>query len=55
MLYNAKNARKYIEKYDFDLILTVSTSPLRYYLEECEDWNIEYQDDMNYIFKRNAK
>lgn len=55
MLYNAKNARKYIKKYDFDLILTVSTSPLRYYLEECEDWNIEYQDDMNYIFKRNAK
>lgn len=50
MLYTAKNARKYIELYEFDLILTVSNSPLRYFLEECDDWIIQYQDDMNYIF-----
>ena len=55
MLYNAKNAKKYIEMYNFDLILTVSNSPLRYYLEECEDWNVEYQDDMNYIFTKISK
>ena len=55
MIYNAKDARKYIEKYDFDLILTVSISPLRYYLEECEDWEIEYHDDMNYIFKKSSE
>ena len=39
-----------IEKYDFDVMLTVSTSPLRYYLEKCSDWKIYYSDDMNYIF-----
>lgn len=49
-IYNAKNARIYLDKYDFDVILTVSTSPLRYFLEECEDYYIEYYDDMNYIF-----
>ncbi len=54
MLYNAKDARKYIDKYDFDVILTVSSSPLRYFLEECEDFTIKYYDDMNYIFVRTS-
>ena len=54
MLYNAKDARKYIEKYEFDVILTVSTSPLRYFLEECEDFKVHYKDDMSYIFVRTS-
>ena len=49
-LYGVRNPDKYIEKYDFDVMLTVSTSPLRYYLEKCSDWKIYYSDDMNYIF-----
>ena len=42
--------KRKFEKYDFDVMLTVSTSPLRYYLEKCSDWKIYYSDDMNYIF-----
>lgn len=51
-IYNTKDTRKYIEKYDFDVIFTVNNSSLRYFLEECEDWKIVYYDDMNYIFTR---
>lgn len=51
-IYNVKNPEKYIDKYDFDVILTVSTSPLRYYLENSDNWVVNYKDDMNYIFIR---
>jgi len=41
-----------INKYNFDVILTVSNSTLRYYLEDNDNWEITYSDDMCLIFER---
>lgn len=48
----ARNPQKYIDKYNFDLIITYSSSALRYYLENSDEWIIDYSDNMNYIFVR---
>ncbi|MCM1370609.1 MAG: hypothetical protein NC181_01785 [Clostridium sp.] len=47
------NPKEIIEKYDFDLILTSKQYPLHYYLDELDDWNLIYEDDMGYIYTKN--
>ena len=47
-----KDPEELINKYNFDVILTVKTSTLRYYLEDNDNWKITYSDDMCYIFER---
>lgn len=55
-LYNiSSDPEKIIEKYNFDLILTVSRSPLCYYLKQNSNWKISYDDEMNYVFERISK
>ena len=49
-----KDPDELIKKYDFDLILTVSTSPLRYYLDKCNEWKVTYSDQMNYMYEKNT-
>lgn len=44
--------QKMIAKYNFDVMLTVYNTPLRYYLEQDDNWVEYYSDDMCYIFIR---
>lgn len=41
-----------IEKYNFDVMITIKESPLRYYLEQSDEWETHYSDDMCYIFTK---
>lgn len=42
--------REILDKYNFDVILTVKSNALHYYLEEANDYKLYYKDDMCYIF-----
>ena len=44
------NPREILDKYNFDLILTAKSYPLHYYLDECEDYELIYSDDMCFIY-----
>lgn len=39
-----------LEKYDFDVILTVKSNQLHYYLDEVEEYELYYSDDMCFIY-----
>lgn len=53
VIYNVqKDIEKLLSKYDFDVMLTVSRSPLCQYLKQSDKWQIEYKDEMNYIFTK---
>lgn len=41
-----------LDKYNFDYLITTSSHTLHYYLEARSDYEIVYQDDMCYIFKK---
>lgn len=49
-----KNPDELINEYNFDLILTVSTSPLRHYLDKSDKWTVTYSDEMNVIYEKNT-
>lgn len=49
-----EDPEKLITKYNFDLMLTVSKSPLCRYLIQNPNWKVLYSDDMNYVFIRNT-
>lgn len=49
-----KNPDDLIKKYDFDVILTVSTSSLHYYLDKSNEWEIYYSDSMNIIYTKTS-
>jgi hypothetical protein len=44
------DTRKLIEHYDFDVMLTFKTNQLHYFLDEMEEYELYYQDDMCYIY-----
>src|SRR5574344_342656 len=44
------NPREILDKYDFDLILTTKKHTLHYFLDECEDYELVYSDDMCFIY-----
>ena len=44
------DTRKLLDKYDFDVILTYKANQLHYYLDETEDYELYYSDDMCYIY-----
>lgn len=46
------NPRSIIEKYDFDCLITTKKYPLHYFLDECNDYKLVYEDDMCYIYVR---
>ena len=46
------NPRSIIEKYDFDCFITTKKYPLHYFLDECDDYKLVYEDDMCYIYVR---
>ena len=46
------NPRNIIEKYDFDCLITTKKYPLHYFLDECNDYKLVYEDDMCYIYVR---
>ena len=53
VIYNVqKDIEKLLSKYDFDVMLTVSRSPLCQYLKQSDKWQTEYKDEMNYIFTK---
>lgn len=43
-----------LDKYDFDVLINVKSSPLHYYLEKDENYEKIYEDDMCFIFKKNT-
>src|SRR5574344_158968 len=45
-----KDPREILNRYDFDLILTTKNHTLHYFLDECEDYELVYSDDMCYIY-----
>ena len=45
-----EDPRKYLEKYDFDVILTTVNKPLHYFLDEMDEYNLYYSDKMCYIY-----
>lgn len=45
-----KDTRELIQSYDFDVILTTSTHQLHYFIEEMEEYELYYSDDMCYVF-----
>ena len=49
-----EDPEKLISKYNFDLMLTVSRSPLCRYLIQNPNWKVLYSDDMNYVFIKNT-
>ena len=46
----ATNPREIIEKYDFDVMLTNIKLPLHYFLDEMDEYNLYYSDDMCFIY-----
>lgn len=44
------DTRKLIEHYDFDVMLTFKSNQLHYFLDEMEEYELYYQDDMCYIY-----
>lgn len=44
------DTRALIEHYDFDVLLTFKSNQLHYFLDEMEDYELYYQDDMCYIY-----
>lgn len=41
-----------LNKYDFDVLINVKSSPLHYYLEKHPDYEKVFEDNMCYIFKK---
>ena len=50
-----KDPEKLLDKYNFDVILTVYNSPFRYYLDKHEDWKLYYEDERATIFIKTKK
>lgn len=46
------NPKELLKEYDFDVFLTTKNLSLRYYLDEIEDYELYYNDDMCYIYIR---
>ena len=44
------NPKELLKEYDFDVFLTTKNLSLRYYLDEIEDYELYYNDDMCYIY-----
>ncbi len=52
LVYLKTDPKEMIEKYNFDVMITFSTSPLKQYLYYSDDWIVDYYDDSAYIFIR---
>jgi len=50
LFYLKTDPKEMINKYNFDVILTIKNSPLRQFLFYSDEWNIYYYDDTAYIF-----
>lgn len=49
-----ENTRELLEHYDFDVILIYKVNQLHYFLDEMEEYDLYYQDDMCYIYIKKA-
>ena len=47
-----KDPREILNRYDFDLILTTKNHTLHYFLDECDDYQLVYSDDMCFIYTK---
>jgi len=52
---SGESPRELIEQYDFDVFLTTKNLPLHYYLDELEEYELYYSDDMCYIYTKVEK
>lgn len=46
------NPRSIIEKYDYDYMITTINYPLHFFLDECDDYELIYEDEMCFIYKK---
>ena len=48
----AENPKELLNKYDFDYLLTAKSKQLHYILDEMEEYNLFYEDEMCYIYNK---
>ena len=46
------NPRELIDKYNFDYMITTKNYPLHYYLDECDDYKLIYNDGECFIYEK---